>query len=121
MLPQHKRQVATLIEQALAGIGAAGAAVVLERPKSEAHGDLACNVALQVAKGLKRNSREVAAAIADALRLNPASHGLIEEVEIAGPGFINLRIAPAPSSRWCARSCANGSASARPASTPAKR
>jgi arginyl-tRNA synthetase len=113
--------VIALLEQALAGLAAPGRAVVLERTKAEAHGDVACNVALQVAKGLKRNSREEAAEIADALRVNPASHGLIEEVEIAGPGFINLRIAPAPSSRWCARSCANGSASARPASTPAKR
>jgi arginyl-tRNA synthetase len=95
MLPQQKQQVATLIEQALAGIGAAGAAVVLERPKSEAHGDLACNVALQVAKGLRRNPREVAQAIADALKVNPAAQGLVDAVEIAGPGFINLRIAPA--------------------------
>jgi arginyl-tRNA synthetase len=95
MLPQHKQQVAGLIEQALAGIGAAGVAVVLERPKVEAHGDIATNVALQTAKSLKKNPREVATAIAEALRVNPAAEGLIESVEVAGPGFINLRIAPA--------------------------
>ena len=95
MLPEQKQRVSALIEQALAGIGAAGVPVTLERPKVEAHGDLACNVALQAAKGLKKNPREVATVIADALRVNPAAAGLIDAVEIAGPGFINLRIAPA--------------------------
>ena len=95
MLNQHKQQIVALIEQALAGIGAAGAPVLLERPKAEAHGDLACNVALQAARGLKKNPREVATAIAVALKLNPAGHGLIEAVEVAGPGFINLRLAAA--------------------------
>jgi arginyl-tRNA synthetase len=95
LLNQHKQQIVALIEQALAGIGAAGAPVLLERPKAEAHGDLACNVALQAARGLKKNPREVATAIAVALKLNPAGHGLIEAVEVAGPGFINLRLAAA--------------------------
>ncbi len=95
MLPEQKQRVIALIEQALAGLGGAGAPVQLERPKVESHGDAACNVALQVAKTLKKNPREVANAIADALRVNPAANGLIESVEVAGPGFINLRIAAA--------------------------
>jgi arginyl-tRNA synthetase len=95
MLPQQKQQLEALIEQALAGIGVAGVKPTLERPKVETHGDLACNVALQVAKTLKKNPREVANAIADALRVNPAADGLIDSVEVAGPGFINLRIAAA--------------------------
>ena len=95
MLPENKQRVIALIEQALVGLGIADTPVVLERPKVEAHGDLACTVALQVAKVLKRNPREVATAIADALRVNPGGHGLIDSVEIAGPGFINLRIAAA--------------------------
>ncbi|MFO0008290.1 MAG: arginine--tRNA ligase, partial [Betaproteobacteria bacterium] len=82
-----------MIRQALAGIGAPAAAVELERPKVQAHGDLACNVALQVAKALKKNPREVATAIVDALRVNPAASGLIDRAELAGPGFINLRLA----------------------------
>jgi len=93
MLPEHRETVAALIEQALTGLGITGVPVVLERPKVEAHGDLACTVALQVAKSLKKNPREVATAIADAQRLNPGGGGLIEAVEIAGPGFINLRLA----------------------------
>ena len=95
MLPEQTKRIAALIEQALAGIGAAGVTAQLERPKVPAHGDLACNVAMQVARTLKRNPREVAQAIADALKVNPAADGLIDSVEIAGPGFINLRIAAA--------------------------
>jgi arginyl-tRNA synthetase len=95
MLAQHKQQLVALFDQALAAIGASGAAVAFERPRVAAHGDLACNVALQIAKTLKRNPRDVAAAIVDALRVNPAAAGLIESAEVAGPGFINLRIAAA--------------------------
>ena len=94
MLPQQKQRINALIEQALAGLGVSGVPVVLERPKVESHGDLACNVAMQVAKSLKKNPREVGQAIADALKVNPAAAGLIDAVEVAGPGFINLRLAP---------------------------
>lgn len=58
----------------------------LERPKSVEHGDYACNVAMQLAKTLKRSPRELAKAIVDAI---PES-SLVEKVEIAGAGFINL-------------------------------
>jgi len=60
--------------------------VELERPKQASHGDFACNVAMQLAKALKRNPREVAQAIVASL---PASD-LVEKTEIAGPGFINV-------------------------------
>ena len=95
MLAEHKHKIVVLLEQALGGLGAPAVPVVLERPKVAEHGDLACNVALQSAKALKKNPREVATAIVDALRVNPAADGLIESAEVAGPGFINLRIAPA--------------------------
>ncbi len=58
----------------------------LERPKQASHGDFACNVAMQLAKALKRNPREVAQAIVASL---PASEW-VEKTEIAGPGFINV-------------------------------
>jgi len=95
MLPEQKQRVIALFEQALGGLGVAGVPVLLERPKVAAHGDVACNVAMQVARTMKRNPREIAQAIADALKVNPAAAGLIDSVEVAGPGFINLRIAPA--------------------------
>lgn len=65
--------------------------IELERPKQSSHGDFACNVAMQLAKALKRNPREVAQAILASL---PASD-LVEKTEIAGPGFINIFLKPA--------------------------
>ena len=95
MLSQHKEQIVVLIRRALAGLGVADAAIALERPKAEAHGDVATNIALQIAKGLRKNPREVATAIVAGLRSDPDAAQLIESAEVAGPGFINLRIAPA--------------------------
>ncbi|MGB3428053.1 MAG: arginine--tRNA ligase [Burkholderiaceae bacterium] len=95
MLAQQKHQLMALLRQALTGLGVSDASIVLERPKVEAHGDIATNVALQIAKGLKRNPREVATAIVDALKVNPAATELVASAEVAGPGFINLRIAAA--------------------------
>jgi arginyl-tRNA synthetase len=95
MLAHQKLQLIALLRQALAGLGVTEANVVLERPKVEAHGDVATNVALQIAKGLKKNPRDVATAIVDALKVNPAAAELIDAAEVAGPGFINLRIAAA--------------------------
>ena len=95
MLPQQRQAIVELIRDALAAFSAPEVEVELERPKVAAHGDLACNVALQIAKPLKKNPRAIAQAIADNLKVNPKAAGLIETVEIAGPGFINLRVAAA--------------------------
>lgn len=93
MLAEQKQQIAALIAQAVAELGAPEAPIVIERPKVAAHGDAATNVAMQLAKSLKKNPREVATALVEALQRNPASAGWIEAIEIAGPGFINLRLA----------------------------
>ena len=81
--------------------------MLLERPKVAAHGDVATNVAMQLAKPAKRNPRELAQAIVDALMAQPDARALVESAEIAGPGFINLRVTPPrarPSSRrWPSR------------------
>jgi arginyl-tRNA synthetase len=99
MLAEHKQRITSLIEQSLLALGFASAdqrfPIVLERPKVQAHGDLACNVALQIAKPLKKNPREIAVAIADAIKGDPAGKGLLDAVDVAGPGFINLRLAAA--------------------------
>jgi arginyl-tRNA synthetase len=95
MLPQQRLAIVGLIRDALAAFAAPEVPIELQRPKVAAHGDLACSVAMQLAKLLKRNPREVAQAIADNLRLNPKASGLIDAVEIAGPGFINLRASAA--------------------------
>jgi len=87
----------TELENALsAAVGAvvpdlADTPVVLERPKQAAHGDYASNVALALAKRAQRNPRQLAQALVGAL---PPSD-LVERVDIAGAGFINLVLKPA--------------------------
>ncbi|WP_175935200.1 arginine--tRNA ligase [Corynebacterium sp. Marseille-P4321] len=63
--------------------------VTVERPRNPEHGDYATNVALQVAKKAGTNPRELAGWLADALAENDA----VESAGVAGPGFINLRLA----------------------------
>jgi arginyl-tRNA synthetase len=64
--------------------------IALERPRTAAHGDYASNVALQHAKALRRNPREFAQALVQAL---PPSEW-VAKTEIAGAGFINLFLTP---------------------------
>ena len=63
-----------------------------ESPKLAAHGDLACTSAMQLAKPLKKNPREVAQTLIAALEQQPAVQKHVDSFEIAGPGFINLRL-----------------------------
>lgn len=90
-----KTSAAALLRSALARIApeAADAEIVLERPRDPAHGDLACNLALQLGKRLKRNPRQIADALVAALHALPDfAQGAVERAEVAGPGFINLRL-----------------------------
>ena len=70
-------------------------AAAFESPKQAAHGDLACTAAMPLAKALRKNPRELAAALIDALQHQPAVQRWVDALEIAGPGFINLRLNPA--------------------------
>jgi arginyl-tRNA synthetase len=78
--------------------------VVLERPKSLQHGDYASNLAMQLAKSMKRNPREIAQALLKAMPPSP----LVEKSEIAGAGFINLYLKPAAKQQVVAQVLANG-------------
>jgi len=66
--------------------------ILLERPRDASHGDLATNIALQLAKRLKQKPRELAEELVSRLDL---SSGAISKTEIAGPGFINFWLAEA--------------------------
>lgn len=65
--------------------------ILIERPKQVLHGDYACNLAMQLAKPLRKSPRDIAQALVAAL---PASL-VVEKVEIAGAGFINVFITTA--------------------------
>jgi arginyl-tRNA synthetase len=86
-----KSHLAELFAQALREIApeAAQTEILIERPKLAAHGDYACNLAMQLAKPLRKPPRDIAQALIAAL---PESD-VIEKLEIAGAGFINIRIA----------------------------
>src|SRR5215471_7775537 len=64
--------------------------IVVEPPRDAAHGDMATNAAMVLAKDAKAKPRDLADKLAALLR----GDDLIESVEIAGPGFINLTLKP---------------------------
>jgi arginyl-tRNA synthetase len=63
----------------------------MERPARREHGDWSSNVALVTAKGAGMNPRELAGRLAEILTATPPPH--VESVEVAGPGFVNFRLA----------------------------
>jgi arginyl-tRNA synthetase len=96
MLAEQKQQIVALFQAALAPIIEGSGLtpnVALERPRDPSHGDVACNIAMQLAKPLKMNPRELATRLVAALLADPQAAGLVESLEVAGPGFINLRVA----------------------------
>ncbi|SFH75127.1 arginyl-tRNA synthetase [Collimonas sp. OK307] len=98
MLAPQKQQIIDLFNAALQPIIAGSELqpiVTLERPRDPSHGDVACNIAMQLAKPLKKNPRELAQALVAAVLASTEHRDLIESAEIAGPGFINLRLTAA--------------------------
>ena len=88
----QKEQLSAWLADGLTQAGLSGSPS-LERPKQADHGDWATNIALQLAKPLGKNPREVAALIKATLDANP--HPMVKEITIAGPGFINIRLSGA--------------------------
>jgi arginyl-tRNA synthetase len=76
-------------------IYAAQSGVVVEPPRDASHGDMATNAAMVLAKEARRKPRELAEAIAQHLRADD----LVQKVDVAGPGFINITLKP---STWVA-------------------
>lgn len=90
-----KRTATTILESRGLDASVLPETVVVERPRNPEHGDYATNVALQVAKKVGMNPRELGQLLADALALDEA----VDEAGIAGPGFINIRLAAAAQGR----------------------
>ena len=84
--------LADALEQLAPG---AGDRAAFESPKVASHGDFACTAAMQLAKPLKQNPRQMAENLRARLLLAPAFERWVDAVEIAGPGFINVRLKPA--------------------------
>ncbi|PSB91727.1 arginine--tRNA ligase [Candidatus Pandoraea novymonadis] len=97
MLPTQKNTLVALINDVVDSLLSSTnkqfrPTVILERPKILAHGDFACNIAMQLAKHLKVNARELAKRISDRILADERAYSFIDSVEIAGPGFINFRL-----------------------------
>ena len=90
--------------------------VTVEPPRDPAHGDLATNAAMVLAKAAKTHPRALAEAIKPKLEALPP----VTSVEIAGPGFINLRLSPMRGATSSALSCAKATSMAcRPSAATA--
>lgn len=91
----YAAKIETVLEQLVADgalpEGTSFANVTLEPPRDASHGDLATNAAMVLAKPAKTNPRALAEAIAEKLEADAS----ISSAEIAGPGFLNLRLDPA--------------------------
>ncbi len=93
---QAKQELLQALEAVLAQMApGAGLSSAFESPKSAAHGDLAITAAMPLARTLKKKPRELAEALVEQLRTQPAVQRWVQELEIAGPGFVNLRLKPA--------------------------
>ena len=90
-----KQQLLDALAQALEALSpGAGAKAVFESPKVPAHGDLATTAAMQLAKPLKINPRQLAETLRAKLLESQPYQRWTEALEIAGPGFINIRLTP---------------------------
>ena len=99
MLPEITQQLQTVFSQALNSIGVRLEKDVthipeprLERPKVAEHGDRATNIAMQIAKAWGLNPKDLATQIVAEVKAMASASELISELDIAGPGFINLRL-----------------------------
>jgi arginyl-tRNA synthetase len=89
-------------QELLAGLAAgldtlspgAGARATFESPKVAAHGDFAVTAAMQLAKPLKLNPRQLGETLREALLAQSVYQQWVADIEIAGPGFLNIRLKP---------------------------
>jgi arginyl-tRNA synthetase len=88
MKPEDRIRAA--LSEALSTLGVTDVDAQLERPRDPSHGDLASNVALALAGRLRKPPRQIAEALAAAIDVSAAG---VTAVEVAGPGFLNFRVA----------------------------
>ncbi len=93
MAADIRSQLTALLRAALESVApdSRDAVILLDRPKQASHGDFASNLALQLAKPLKLNPRDIAGRLLAELPASP----LVAKAEVAGAGFINFTLAPA--------------------------
>ena len=88
-----KSHLADLMRAALLSVAPneADTSIHIERPKQASHGDFSCNLAMQLARSMQRNPRQLAQLLVSELPYSP----LVDKTDIAGAGFINFHLRPA--------------------------
>ena len=93
---QAQQELLDALQQAVAEtVPGHGLTLAFESPKQVAHGDLAITAAMPLARATRGNPRALAEQLVSALQRQPAVQRWVAALEIAGPGFINLRLVPA--------------------------
>ncbi len=93
---QAKQELLQALSTALSELAPdAATSAAFESPKQAAHGDFAITAAMQLSRSLNKNPREIAQALVAALQRQSAFQRWVSALEIAGPGFINLRLSDA--------------------------
>ncbi len=115
---QAKQDLLAALQAALQSVVAAQGGTepppaAFESPKQASHGDLAITAAMPLARALKKNPRELAQQLVSALQSQPAVQRWVQAIEIAGPGFINLRLSAAAKQAVVAEVLAAGAAYGR--------
>jgi arginyl-tRNA synthetase len=108
------------LAQVAAAAGVTAPEAAFESPRQAAHGDLAITAAMQMARQAKKNPRELAATLVAALERDAVFARWVERTEIAGPGFVNLRLAPAARQAVVAEVLAAANGYGRQAARPGK-
>jgi arginyl-tRNA synthetase len=115
---QARQDLLTALGAAIAAVSPDSAlAPAFESPRQASLGDLASTAAMQLAKPLKQPPRAIATRLIDALKAQAAVQRWVESIEIAGPGFINLRLTPAARQAVVGEVLAAGTAFGRRATT----
>jgi arginyl-tRNA synthetase len=95
-MEQARRALLAALRSALAELAPdTPVEAAFELPRQAAHGDLAITCAMQLARPMKKNPRELAQALVAAMQRQPEVARWVQAFEIAGPGFVNLRLSAA--------------------------
>jgi len=98
MIVSMKQQIQKLLEQVLEDMGLEGSVIPqVSVPENPAHGDYSTNVAMLLSKALKKSSAKIAEELKDLLQKHQtiSGAGIVDRVEVAGPGFVNLFLSEA--------------------------
>ncbi len=110
-MEQARRALLAALRSALAELAPdTPVEAAFELPRQAAHGDLAITCAMQLARPLKKNPRELAQALVAAMQRQPEVARWVQAFEIAGPGFVNLRLSAAAKQSVVAEVLAGGAA-----------